>query len=822
VRFLKIFPLILFSMLNLQFNIFAQVSPQFPLTLVDSLLELSDEPTVPLVERVTLEDNIKKAQNFTFQLNGINQVVNNYLDTTELEKILPNAERFLAVVGERLDNQDSKMNLRYINALENWLGSIRVRVTSGEKLITSRVDQLFEVRQRLDSIKHHNLMRTNLRDTTLLPEYQLTFNSLKTNISKTDSALNLQRLEAANYQSRIFNIIVKLNEIEDRMHSQKRALEKALFQKETNFIWEPRDFPRTERLIFVFRDSFKFNISIIKNYINNHLALTVFLIVIVLGLYYWIAGNLKKIRSQKEFATLILARLIYTHKHPFLASLLVVLAIAPFFYQNPPISFFAMILTLLVIISGVFLRLRIGKNSYKIWMMLFSLFLFSIASNLYWEVAYQERWHLLFFNLFGIYIGWKILKLRQIEEENLPAYIKILGRIYILACLSSLIANTFGRFSLAKMIAITGTLSLMHAISLLIFVNLIKEIIYILIEVSRKNESEFTSIIDFYDIQKRVNLLFSYLAISIWGYYFFESLGVLDTVLTEVGNFLTKPRNILNASFTFSQVAVFVLIIYIATFLANTISYIASIKDEQNTTAIRNKKLGSTILLIRLSVLIVGFLIAIAASGIPLDKIAIVLGALSVGIGFGLQTIVNNLVSGIILAFEKPIQIGDIIQVGAIEGVVKDIGIRASKIKNWDGAEVIIPNGDLLAQHLTNWTLSDKQRRVELVIGVSYSSDMDLVTQLIQEQITDEAILSSPPPRVLLQSFADNSVNFRVLFWVNDVDTWITIRDQVMRKIFKSFKEHKIEIPFPQRDLHVKSFPGLLGEKIFKPGEESN
>ncbi|MDX5477599.1 MAG: mechanosensitive ion channel, partial [Cyclobacteriaceae bacterium] len=226
------------------------------------------------------------------------------------------------------------------------------------------------------------------------------------------------------------------------------------------------------------------------------------------------------------------------------------------------------------------------------------------------------------------------------------------------------------------------------------------------------------------------------------------------------------------------------------------------------------KKLGSSILIIRLSILIVGFLIAAAASGIPLDKIAIILGAFSLGISFGLQTIVNNLVSGIILAFEKPIQIGDTVQVGPVEGVVKEIGIRASKIKNWDGAEVIIPNGDLLAQQLTNWTLSDKQRRVELIIGVSYNSDMDLVTELIKKQLERDEILTNPIPRVYLQTFADNSVNFRVLFWVNDVDIWIVIRDQVMRGIFNSFKENNIEIPFPQRDLHVKSFPGLIHEKL--------
>lgn len=821
MRFLRISILILFGLLGFWPHGHAQDTTANPIVVIDSLLEITDTDVVPKTERISLEDNIKKAQDFTFRLNTINQLVDDFLDTTEFERILPMAERFLDIVGNRLDDDGTKMNLRYISALENWLGIIRVEVSNAEKLIADRVNNLSNVRLELDSILNHSLMRISLKDTSLLPEYQQNIKNLKTKAAKTDSLLNQQRLEAVGYQSRTFNIIVRINEIGDRMKSQKRNLEKALFKKETNFVWEPRDFPKTERLIYIFRDSFIFNTSIIKNYVGRHLPMTVFLILLTLGLFFWIRANLEKIKSQKEFATLILARLRYTNKFPFLASLIITLAVAPFFYPHPPISLFALILVLLAIITGFLLRSRIGKKSYQIWLLLFFLFLISVMSNLYWEVSYQERWHLLFFNLFGIYIGWKILKLRQHEEEALPVYIKIMGRLYVFACAISFILNILGRFSLAKMIGITSTLSLVHAISLIIFVIIIKEFIYIIIEVSRKNVSEFTSVIDFYDIQKRVNNLVSYLAIALWGYYFLESLGVLETVLDEISLFLKAQRNILNASFTFESIAVFLVILYIASFLAKSISYLASIKDEQNTSGARTKKLGSSILLIRLAVLIVGFLIAIAASGIPLDKIAIVLGALSVGIGFGLQTIVNNLVSGIILAFEKPVQIGDIIQVGAIEGVVKDIGIRASKIKNWEGAEVIIPNGDLLAQHLTNWTLSDKQRRVELTIGVAYDSDMDLVTSLIQEQLKAEGILNAPPARVLLQDFADNSVNFRVLFWVNDVDVWITIRDQVMRGIFNSFKENNVEIPFPQRDLHVKSFPGLIAEKMFRPQDES-
>lgn len=424
------------------------------------------------------------------------------------------------------------------------------------------------------------------------------------------------------------------------------------------------------------------------------------------------------------------------------------------------------------------------------------------------------------FSGFGIFLGLRLLKLeRENEEIDIPPYIRLFAKIYIGFEVVSILANILGRFSLSKMIGITATLSLMHAVALVIFVILIKELIYLQLEVSRKNDSDFTSMIDFNDIQKKVNKMFSYIAFAIWGYYFFESMSILESMIDGIGEFLSQQRSILNASFNFAQIAVFFVVVYIASFLANTVAYAASIKDQQNV-GLGNKRLGSSILLMRLAVLTIGFLIAVAASGIPVDKIAIVLGALSVGIGFGLQTIVNNLVSGVILAFEKPIQIGDTVQVGTVEGVVKDIGIRASKIKNWDGAEVIIPNGDLLAHHLTNWTLSDKKRRVELIIGVAYKSDMDLVTELISKELDKDEILKAPEPRVYLQTFADNSVNFRVLFWVNDVDIWIIIRDQVMRGVFKAFKNNDIEIPFPQRDLYVKDFPALVQEKLLKPGEE--
>ncbi|WP_040302969.1 mechanosensitive ion channel family protein [Algoriphagus machipongonensis] len=307
-------------------------------------------------------------------------------------------------------------------------------------------------------------------------------------------------------------------------------------------------------------------------------------------------------------------------------------------------------------------------------------------------------------------------------------------------------------------------------------------------------------------------------SLSIWTYGLVWHLGLYDKFYNSIEGFLTTNRTLGNTEFQFGSILLFIIILYISTFLANNIAYFASMKD-QSTTRTRKQRLGSSVLLIRLGIVFLGFFIAATAAKIPLDSIAIVLGALSVGIGFGLQTIINNLVSGIILAFERPIQIGDEIEVGQNIGTVKDVGIRASKIQAYDGSEVVIPNGDLLSQSLINWTLSDKRRRIELFVGVGYGSDMKKVKSVIEGVLDRDKILKAPSPRVLMQDFGSSSVDFRLLFWVETMDIWIDMRSEVMNAIFEAFGENDIEIPFPKRDLYIKGLPGMWKEKISGPGE---
>jgi small-conductance mechanosensitive channel len=207
---------------------------------------------------------------------------------------------------------------------------------------------------------------------------------------------------------------------------------------------------------------------------------------------------------------------------------------------------------------------------------------------------------------------------------------------------------------------------------------------------------------------------------------------------------------------------------------------------------------------IRYFIVILGFVMALSAAGIDLSEFGLIAGALGIGIGFGLQNIVSNFISGLILIYERPIQSGDTVEVGNLMGQVKRIGIRSSNVKTYDGAEVVVPNSNLVSNDLINWTLSDNRRRIEVKVGVAYGSDPNQVLELLKKVATDhERVLDDPEPLALFEEFGDSSLNFRLLFWVYFEDGFITKSD-VAIGVYNILHENNITIPFPQVDLHVK------------------
>jgi small-conductance mechanosensitive channel len=206
------------------------------------------------------------------------------------------------------------------------------------------------------------------------------------------------------------------------------------------------------------------------------------------------------------------------------------------------------------------------------------------------------------------------------------------------------------------------------------------------------------------------------------------------------------------------------------------------------------------------------FFLGVDLLGIDLTALAFFGGAFGLAIGFGLQKTFGNLISGILLLLDKSIKPGDVISVSDQSGnesygQIRKIGIRAISVITRDQTEYLIPNENLMTNQVVNWSYSSKEVRVKAPVGVSYDSDLDLVEELLYRAVDEtDRILTHPKPRVNLMEFGDNSVNFEIRFWIRDPEGGLAnIRSDVLKRIWQLFKENDIEIPFPQRDLHLRS-----------------
>lgn len=208
-------------------------------------------------------------------------------------------------------------------------------------------------------------------------------------------------------------------------------------------------------------------------------------------------------------------------------------------------------------------------------------------------------------------------------------------------------------------------------------------------------------------------------------------------------------------------------------------------------------------------ILTIGFIVIIQTVGINLSSLTILLGALGVGIGFGLQNITNNFVSGLIILFERPVKVGDRIEVAGVAGNVTRISMRATTIITNDNISIIVPNSEFISSTVINWSHTDRNVRFNFPVGVAYKEDPEKVKNLLLEVAGEnEGVLKDPKPDVLFDNYGDSSLNFNLRVWTSRyIDRPGVLKSQLYYEIFKRFKEAGVEIPFPQRDIHIKEMP---------------
>jgi len=305
-------------------------------------------------------------------------------------------------------------------------------------------------------------------------------------------------------------------------------------------------------------------------------------------------------------------------------------------------------------------------------------------------------------------------------------------------------------------------------------------------------------------LERRAHRLLCWIMAGAWAVTTLRNVGLLDLALALGGAALATELRRGAIGISLGDVLAFVLTVWLA-FLVS--AFIRFVLEEDVYPRLRlTRGLPHVISsLLHYAILFLGFLLAVAALGVDLNKVTILVGAFGVGIGFGLQNVVNNFVSGLIVLFERPIRVGDAIQIGDVAGEVDRIGIRATTVRTWEGAEVIVPNASLVADKVTNWTLSDQRRRIDVPVMVAYGSAPDKVLDLLLGVArAHPSVLSEPAPLALFLGFGDSALKFELRVWTGRFDEWVETRSRLAVAMYAALRDAGIEIPFPQHEVRLR------------------
>ncbi|CAN5424638.1 hypothetical protein BH10ACI1_BH10ACI1_06370 [soil metagenome] len=305
-------------------------------------------------------------------------------------------------------------------------------------------------------------------------------------------------------------------------------------------------------------------------------------------------------------------------------------------------------------------------------------------------------------------------------------------------------------------------------------------------------------------LRTKIFRFLKWLGVFWWLILTLNLLSVKETIFSYIYDIFGAKLSLGSISISLGDVILFVFTIWLSFALSRFVRFVLE-EDVYPRVDLAGGVPYAISTMLHYILLVIGFFMAIAALGFDLTKFTILAGALGVGLGFGLQTIVNNFVSGLILLFERPVKVGDTVQIGEHQGDLSRIGLRASVLRKVDGSDVIVPNSKLIAEEVTNWTLSDQQRRLEINVGVAYGSDPENIIELLTKvALENKNIMKTPPPRTLFIGFGDNSLDFQLRAWTDDTDQWAVIRSELAVGVHNALRDAQIEIPFPQRDLNLK------------------
>ncbi|PKB15890.1 mechanosensitive ion channel family protein [Flavobacterium sp. 5] len=711
--------------------------------------------------------------------------------TTELEYVIDLKKK---AVDGIINNKNDFQTVRNITVTLVMLKELLTRIDIQLVNVKNNSDQLTQIQNKIDSLTLDQSIFFVPKDSLNKVLYYNKFNEMSDEISLVNSKFRnaLDSIGELDVRGNKFKFELQ-NDIVVTDNIRKNEFTK-LFSN-TDHIFKHN--PGEKSFLESFRYSIEKEIIILLFFISNHMDTVSMMVLFVICIIVYLFFLKHKFNNSGIYHDVKLSKQIF--KHPVASALLISFTLFNFFFIFPPFVYTALIWLISIFALTIVNKEIDSEQNKKIWRIYVFLILLGLYDNNILIHSVIEVYFILFLGLATSLYSYYILFKSKIILDNLFKYslytvigFEVLSIIFIL----------MGNYNLGKILMINGLITILMYY---LFTNTYKLMVVILNYTKYLGETEEEKKMDIASIENiQISSSVIFILVAGWIVSIGKNSYFFQTIVDPFANFFNENRTLGDINYTYLSIVIFFLILVISVLLTKIVSFLSTNTSTTDSGA-KGNKFGSWLLLIQIAIFAIGITIAFASAGIPIDRLTIIISALGVGIGFGLQTLVNNLVSGLIIAFEKPVNLDDIIEVGGQSGKMKSIGIRSSVVATFDGADVIIPNGDLLKEHLTNWTLGNNKKRLEINVGVGYGTDLENAKKILIEVMQNHSlILINPAPVALVTNFNDSSIDFIVRFWVGHISLANEVRSDMFIAIDTAFKANNIEIPFPKRDVYIK------------------
>jgi potassium efflux system protein len=770
--------IILLTILCLSLPAFSQQSR--PVDKGQDVSILSDSATL------TKGDYLVHLQKVFETINKVPVTVGSFRKLKAITTYLTRDEAALALLKSRLSQSDRLPNLQNLQMAQTLLEELHG--ANKECLV-----DLDEYEKELRSLKTEILMLR--KDTVLIklfthPAVRAMFKEQFVELRKkgqvTDSLIKATTIAINDLQARTSANLINIKELMYLADSQLDAVSIKAFGKERRYLWEPskgrvggvgfRRFLNGEREISAY-------------YFVYTRSSRILLLFTCIVFFFWVFFNFRSVKQHDRLEAL--ENFSMLNAYPFLITLILLFSLAPIFDLKAPALYIESVQILMAAALTAFFRKRLPSQRFFQWCIFALLLLAPVVLRLMGMPASYQRWLLVFLSTTSAIFSFLVFRTLD-EQAKRYKTIVFTGFIYGIFSVIATVCNILGRFTLTQIFYSTGVDALLNAISLTILAKVLVEAFLLQMKGSRIRKG-YPEYFDWQPVVDGLKRLTGVAATVIWFVAFTVNLNIFNGLYESIMEILAEKRTIGNFSYTLSGIVLFLGIIWVANFLQKYIAYFFG--DTGDDGLDDNKGERSKLLITRLVLLIGGFLIAVAASGLPIDKITVILGALGVGIGLGLQNIVSNFVSGIILIFDKTIRIGDVVELSTGKGRVKEIGVRASTLLTEEGAEIIIPNGSILSNNIINWTLSNNQMRIDITLTIAKPFNSTDVVNKIRDIITkNENVFVNKAPVIMISPVNKVSSKIRIYFWCKNISSSDLTRNIIIAQIFEELEDQEIEM----------------------------